>query len=77
MGTGVSKLTWKTAPISNKLCADTGGVGRFMIHPRDNGRFELRLNGFFVGVFDTVKLAKERAEQSFAALVTVNGEGDV
>jgi hypothetical protein len=72
-----NRLTWRTAPISSKLCADTGGFGRFMIHPRGDGRFELRLNTFLVGTFDDTQAAKERAEVSFEALVPLNGEGDV
>jgi hypothetical protein len=71
-----NKLTWKTAPISDKLCADTGGLGRFMIHPRGDGRFELCLNTFRVGVFASIEAAKDRAEVSFAALMPV-AEGEV
>jgi hypothetical protein len=70
-----NKLTWKTAPISDKLCADTGGLGRFMIHPRGDGSFELRLNTFRVGVFGSIKAAKDRAEVSFAALLPI-AEGE-
>jgi hypothetical protein len=75
-----SKLTWKNAPISSKQCADTGGFGRFMIHPRGDGRYELRLNTFYIGTFIDIATAKARAEVSFAALVpTVSevSEGEV
>jgi hypothetical protein len=72
-----NRLTWRTAPISAKLCADTGGLGRFMIHPRGDGRFELCLNTFRVGVFSNVDAAKARAEVSFAALSLTASEGEV
>jgi hypothetical protein len=72
-----TKLTWKTAPISGKLCADTGGLGRFMIHPRGDGdSFELCLNTFRIGVYGSIKAAKDRAEVSFAALTPI-AEGEV
>jgi hypothetical protein len=48
-----------------------------MIHPRGDGRFELCLNTFRVGVFGSIKAAKDRAEVSFAALVPMASEGEV
>lgn len=56
-------LTWKTRRDGCEF-ADTGGHGRYTIHPMrdDPGKLVLNLDGEFIGTFSTSEAAKARAQ---------------
>jgi hypothetical protein len=59
----MTALVWKPARAKGSILADVGdNLGRYVIEHCKSGRFELRLHGQPIGMFDTAESAKQRAQ---------------
>jgi hypothetical protein len=59
----MTALIWKAARAKGSILADVGdNLGRYVIEHCKSGRFELRLHGQPIGMFDTAESAKQRAQ---------------